>query len=146
MKNVKVHFELEILEQGFPPISVETLNGLLNDDMTIQLDNTPFFVESVASGDILRCTKTTVEGIFEFQSVIKASGNKAISIIFIEDNYKGELCNYLDENDCYYEFGEFYYFNMLAISVPQTSHYDEISRYLDSMEKRGGISYSELCI
>jgi len=57
MDNIKVHFELEIVEDGFPPITVESLNAYLLDDGKIELDNTPFFAESVAVGDILYCKK-----------------------------------------------------------------------------------------
>ena len=45
MDNIKVHFELEIIEDGFPPIAVESLNARLHDDGKIELDNTPFLLK-----------------------------------------------------------------------------------------------------
>ena len=49
MSNVKVRFELEILEDGFPPIGVETLNAQLIDGNTVKLDNTPFLLAALRS-------------------------------------------------------------------------------------------------
>ncbi|WP_265183374.1 hypothetical protein [Vibrio vulnificus] len=43
MQDVKVRFDLEILEDGFPPVGSETLNGQLVGENEVKLDNTPFF-------------------------------------------------------------------------------------------------------
>ncbi|MFC9157849.1 DUF4265 domain-containing protein [Streptomyces bauhiniae] len=51
---VKVHFRLEVDEDGWPPASVESLWAVDLGDGTVRLDNTPWFVRGVASGDIIR--------------------------------------------------------------------------------------------
>jgi hypothetical protein len=51
MNIVKIDFNLDIDESNYPPIKVETLNGILLADGAIQIDNTPFFVEEIAVGD-----------------------------------------------------------------------------------------------
>ena len=123
MKNVKVRFELEIEEDGFPPISVETLNARVVNETTVELDNTPFFVESVAVGDILKCCRTDNDQVLEYEHVVTEGGNKSLSIIFVDDG-----------------------FNMLAVSVSRNSDYENIRLYLDEKEKSGVISYAELCL
>lgn len=114
MQDVKVRFNLEILEDGFPPVGSETLNGRLVGENKVKLDNTPFFAESVASGDILGC-KQISSGIFQYENVIAPSGNKALSVIFIDDGYKESVYQYLKGYGCYCEYGEFDGFNMLAL-------------------------------
>jgi hypothetical protein len=52
--HVKVHFQLEVDENGWPPASVESLWTVDLGDGTVRLDNTPWFVRGVASDDILR--------------------------------------------------------------------------------------------
>lgn len=146
MKDVKVRFELEILEDDFPPISVEILNARAIDDHRVVLDNTPFFADSVAVDDVLRCRKTELDHVLQYESVITPSGNKSISIIFIDDNCKEEIYQYLKEGGCYCEYGEFYGYNMLAVSVNKDLDYEKVMSYLDQHEESGRISYAELCI
>ncbi|MFF8649240.1 DUF4265 domain-containing protein [Streptomyces griseoluteus] len=52
--HVKIHFRLEVGENGWPPTSVESLWAVDLGDGTVRLDNTPWFVHGVASGDIIR--------------------------------------------------------------------------------------------
>jgi hypothetical protein len=146
VSEVKVRFELEILEDGFPPVGVETLNARLVDANSVVLDNTPFFAESVAVGDLLRCSETNHDHIVQFERVLSPSGNKSISIIFIDDDCKEEIYQYFKSNDCYCEYGEFDGFNMLAVSIEREMDYDKLATYLDEKEELGKISYAELCI
>ena len=143
---VKVRFELEVLENGFPPVGVETLHARLVDTNTVELDNTPFFAKGVAVGDLLRCSKTKQDHIVQFEGVLSPSGNKSISIIFIHDDIKEETYQFFKSNDCYCEYGEFGGFNMLAVSINQTIDYSKLAFYLGKIEELGKISYAELCI
>lgn len=146
VNEIKVRFQLEILEDGFPPIGVETLNALLIDDDTVKLDNTPFFAESVAAGDVLKVSKTNSEHIVQFESVLSHGGNKSIAIIFIDDACKEDIYQYFKTNSCYCEYGEFRDFNMLAVSIGSEMDYGKIASYLDEKERLGELSYAELCI
>lgn len=146
MKEVKIRFELDILEDDFPPVGVETLNAHLIDSTTVVLDNTPFFAESVAIGDILECSKTEYNHILQFEKVITPSGNKSISIIFVNDDCKNEVYQFFKDGGCYCEYGEFNGFNMLAVSIDKSIDYSKLVPYLDNNEISGNISYAELCI
>ncbi|MFI5808801.1 DUF4265 domain-containing protein [Streptomyces sp. NPDC051561] len=53
-EHVKVHFRMEVDEDGWPPASVESLWAVDLGDGTVRLDNTPWFVRGVASDDIVR--------------------------------------------------------------------------------------------
>ena len=52
MSTEKIEFRLEV-EDGFPPISVESLNARPIEDDRFEILNTPFFAESVAYGDVV---------------------------------------------------------------------------------------------
>ncbi|MDV5143157.1 DUF4265 domain-containing protein [Streptomyces sp. SBC-4] len=45
---------MDIAEDGWPPASVESLWAVDLGDGTVRLDNTPWFVRGVASGDIIQ--------------------------------------------------------------------------------------------
>lgn len=49
--HVKIHFRMDIDEDGWPPASVESLWAVDLGDGTVRLDNTPWFVRGVASDD-----------------------------------------------------------------------------------------------
>lgn len=51
---MKVHFRMDIDEDGWPPASVESLWAVDLGNGTVRLDNTPWFVRGVASGDIIK--------------------------------------------------------------------------------------------
>ncbi|MEZ5347361.1 MAG: DUF4265 domain-containing protein [Pyrinomonadaceae bacterium] len=146
MKYVKVRFELEILEDGFPPVGVETLNGQLIDNDLVKLDNTPFFATGVAVGDLLNCSKTKIESIYQFETLVSSSGYKSISIIFVDDSCKESIYQHLKACGCYCEYGEFDGFNMLAVSAGKDLDYNGILSYLNEYEDSGRISYAELCV
>ena len=146
MVPVKVNFNLEVEEDGFPPISVETLNGVLLEEGLIRIDNTPFFVEGVAIGDKIKCCLSPGNNNYQFLDVVEESGNRAISIIFIEDSYKEEVYQYLKNAGCYCEYGEFKDFNMMAVEVDGKINYEDIENYLTVKESQAILSYAELCI
>ena len=143
---VKVDFELQIEEDGFPPINVETLNGIMQRDGFIKLDNTPFFAVSVAANDIIECVKIDGKNNFQFVKVVKESGYKALSIIFLNQNIEEEIYQYFKKQNCYCEYGEFEGFNMLAVSIGLDVDYDLVSSYLNSYESEEKLSYAELCL
>lgn len=146
MKDIKVRFELEILEDDFPPVGVETLNARFIDNNKVELENTPFFADSVAVGDIISCRKTEHSHIFQYESVVTPSGHKSISIIFIDDDCKEEVYHHFKGYDCYCEYGEFDGYNMLAVSIDKELGYSKVAAYLDEKAESGKISYAELCI
>ena len=145
-EQVKVHFPLEIDEDNFPPINVESLNAFQRNNGEIRLDNTPFFITGVALGDVVRCTvDSSTNGVW-FEKVISESGNKALSIIFLETHCKDDVYLQLKKFGCYCEYGEFDGMDMLAVCVYQSEDYSKIASYLDKLELDEWISYAELCI
>ena len=146
MDIVKVDFKLEIEEDGFPPVEVETLNGVLQDDGYVKLDNTPFFVANIATNDILECRKADGMSNFQFVRVVQESGYKALSIIFLDHHIEEEIYQYFKKQNCYCEYGEFDGFNMLAVSIGLSVDYELVSSYLDSYESSDKLSYAELCL
>lgn len=145
MSNVKVHFQLEIEEDGFPPISVETLNGILKTDGFVTLDNTPFFALNVALGDMVLCEQLrNTDGLW-FKAVVEQSNNLALSVIYLDD-VEDLVYDFLTSLGCYCEYGEFGQMAMLAVCVFPNIEYNRVKSFLDKHESAGALSYAELCI
>lgn len=146
MKHIKVDFKLEVDQDDFPPIAVETLNGTLLDNGLVRIDNVPFFVEDIAIGDLVQCDKAPNCEHYQFSSVVDEGPNKSISIILIDDSVKEGLYQTLKKFGCYCEYGEFQHFNMFAVNCGETVNFVELQSYLMESELNGKISYAELCI
>ncbi|MEU6174818.1 DUF4265 domain-containing protein [Streptantibioticus parmotrematis] len=80
---MKVHFRLE-REDGWPPVSVESLWAVDQGDGTARLDNIPWFVRGVACGDIV-ATEPDGDGTRWAGEVVRRSENCTIRLIVLRD-------------------------------------------------------------
>jgi hypothetical protein len=142
VSTVKIEFPLEV-EDGYPPISVESLNARQIEDCQFELLNTPFFAKNVAYGDVVTAA-THQDGRWIFESCRKVSGFKAISIILFDDSLDIELLDLLRGLQCVIEYGEFGRLRMVAVGVPESVDYIPIRNSLDGYEQLGKLSYAEL--
>jgi hypothetical protein len=88
--HVKVHFRLEIDEDGWPPAGMESLWAVDLGDGTVRLDNTPWFVRRVASDDIIR-VEVDDEGVRWAGETVRASENCTIRLIVLKDGGSGAV-------------------------------------------------------
>lgn len=142
--NTKIEFPLEP-EDGYPPISVESLNALSTESGQFEIRNSPFFVKNVAYGDCVSAVKRQ-DGQFEFEACTAWSGFKAISIILFDDSLDIELMDILRGLRCVIEYGEFADLRMVAVGIPGSVDYVPIRSALQEYERLGKISYAELVV
>jgi hypothetical protein len=76
---VKLLFELEQDEDGYPPASAETLWALKVGESLFKIDNIPFFALGVAVNDIVSAVPE--ESVFRFKEVVHPSGHSTIRVI-----------------------------------------------------------------
>ncbi|WP_279933486.1 DUF4265 domain-containing protein [Streptomyces chengmaiensis] len=75
---------MDIDEDGWPLASVESLWAVDLGDDTVRLDNTPWFVRGVASGDIIK-VELDDEGILWAGDTVQPSQNCTIRLIVLKD-------------------------------------------------------------
>jgi hypothetical protein len=80
---VKVHFKMDLDDDGWPPVSVESLWAVDLCDGTVRLANTPWFVRGVASDDVIR-VEFDDEGIRWARETVRASEHCTIRLIVPE--------------------------------------------------------------
>lgn len=147
---VKIVFRLEVDEDGYPPVSAESLNARVEKDGTFVLDNTPFFATGVALGDRVAGVPIpeTVDR-FEFRRVVEASNSRSISIIFLSTSIKDDVSRELQQRGCYCEYGEFGNgggCQMLAVAIPADRDLEAIVCFLEQQENEGVLSFAELAL
>lgn len=143
MNTVKIRFELDIDEDGWPPIKVETLHAKPLDDGTFEIANTPFFIGGTAFGDVVEA-RASGDGRLEFAACVKESNYRAISIILFSPDMRQLLIDELQGKECIIEYGEFSGMKMLAIAIPHTTDYVPIQEFFDAHENGEKLSYAEL--
>ncbi|MFJ3233579.1 DUF4265 domain-containing protein [Streptomyces sp. NPDC086787] len=144
---MKVHFRLEMDEDGWPPASVESLWAVdLGDDM-VRLDNTPWFVRGVSSGDVIR-VETDDEGVRWAGETVRASENCTIRLIVMKDGGSGAARQTVLET--FHRLGTtgegIERFRMVAFDVPPDADLPRIRKLLEHGDAEGWWHWEEGCV
>ncbi|MEV7012144.1 DUF4265 domain-containing protein [Streptosporangium sp. NPDC051022] len=139
-------FELQQDDDGWPPVGSEGMWAIPLGPDRARLDNIPFFVRGVASGDVVHL-ETDAEGVVWAKEVVEFSGNCTIRVIPYRDgDLEGDLGAVLDlfaplgvEGEGLEQFG------LVALNVPPTADLAGVRRLLrEGQDSRW--DYEEGCI
>jgi len=81
-ENVKIVFELEQDDDGYPPDRWERLWAIRVQGELYRIDNIPFYVKGISSGDVVAVN--SVEGELVFSKLITPSLNSVIRFYVME--------------------------------------------------------------
>jgi len=109
-----------------------------------KIDNIPFYVPLLASGDVVFAKYDEAQAILTYQETIEYSGNSTIHIIIMDDELEMDtLTKLFIEATCPCErLSESY----LAVEIPANVDYIPVKLKLDQMEKDEVIGYAETCL
>ncbi|WP_407706568.1 DUF4265 domain-containing protein [Streptomyces scopuliridis] len=145
--HVKVHFRMEMDEDGWPPASVESLWAVDLGDGTVRLDNTPWFVRGVASGDIIK-VEFDSEGLLWAGETVRASENCTIRLIVLKDS--GSAAARQSVLEIFHKLGTtgegIERYRMVALDVPPEADLPQIHELLGHGEAKGGWHWEEACV
>jgi hypothetical protein len=79
-EHVKIRFEIERDENGYPPVSVEYLWAVPHERGQFRIDNIPFFVLGVSCDDIVDAQKDQTE-MLRFVSLAVEGGHSTVRVI-----------------------------------------------------------------
>ncbi|MFJ3860361.1 DUF4265 domain-containing protein [Streptomyces sp. NPDC090085] len=145
--HVKIHFQMEVDEDGWPPASVESLWAVDLGDGTVRLDNTPWFVRGVASGDIVQ-VKIDDDGLRWARETIRASENCTIRLIVLKDG--GSAAARQTVLETFHRLGAtgegIEQFRMVALYVPPEADIPRIRKLLEHGAAREWWHWEEGCV
>ncbi len=145
--HVKVHFRMDIDEDGWPPASVESLWAVDLGDGTVRLDNTPWFVRGIASGDIVEVDLDD-DGLFWAGETVQRSQNCTIRLIVLKDN--GSAAARQSVLEVFHRLGTtgegIEQFRMVALNVPPEADLPRIRKLLEHGEVKGWWHWEEGCV
>ncbi|WP_030758793.1 MULTISPECIES: DUF4265 domain-containing protein [unclassified Streptomyces] len=145
--HVKVHFRMDVDEDGRPPADVESLWAVDLGDGTVRLDNTPWFVRGVASDDIVR-VEVDDEGVRWAGEMVRASENCTIRLIVLKDG--GSVDARQSVLEAFHRLGTtgegIERFRMVALDVPPTADLPKIRKLLEHGATKEWWHWEEGCV
>jgi hypothetical protein len=139
---VKILFELEQDEDGYPPASAETLWAIKTGDGLFKIDNIPFFVLGIAVNDIVAAAPE--ENIFRFEKVVRPSGHSTLRIVVYDAADVAAVRALFKQLGCSTELSHLP--RLLAVDVPSTVSLEELKQVLESGRHQDRWGYEEACL
>lgn len=106
-----------------------------------QIDNIPFYVPLLASGDMVHADFNEAEGMLTYLETVEYSGNSTIHVMIMNEEYYIDLIRQIFHDlGCASEKMNGSYF---ALEVPANINYLFIKQRLEELEGEDIISYAE---
>lgn len=147
-RRVRVFFDLDVDEDGWPPVATETMWARPTDEPDLfVLDNIPFFVRGLSDGDVLRAVRDE-DGRLVVTEHLASSGNCTIRVIPLSDGpLAGDKQAVLDAFAPLGVEGEGVgQFDLVALNVPPEADLDRVKGLLLRGVEDGSWDYEEGCI
>lgn len=137
---VKVHFQLQPDEDGWPPATVESVwakPGASENEYII--DNVPFFTNEATIGDTVQVRKE--DDNLWFERILQDSPNSLIRIIITDPSMTQEISDKLISMGCDTEGYQNY--KLLAVSIPASVNLASVQDFLKLQQEAGLLGYEE---
>jgi hypothetical protein len=108
-----------------------------------RVDNIPFYAKSLALNDLVLAKKGE-DGELLFERLLSPSGHSTIRLWFASEEFVQDVRDALRAMGCESELSDLS--RLVAVDVPPDVNYEEVSRYLDSLEHSGVLEYEEACL
>ncbi len=139
---VKVHADLDV-DDGYPPVDVESLWCLETEPGHFVLDNIPVFLLGVALGDVLETSLDLDTGTRRVHGVARSGGHSTLLAMFAADPVVpaevGELREDLRSLGCESEYDAGH--GIAAIDVPPDVAITRVEELLNGREVNGQIHW-----
>ncbi|MBO9857507.1 DUF4265 domain-containing protein [Xanthomonas sp. A1809] len=137
---VRVHFQLEQDEDGYPHLAVESLwaepSAKPNEYV---IDNVPFFVRTATIGDTVRVREE--DGNRWFDSLVHRSKNSLVRVVFFDRDCVDAVSERLVAMGCSTEYLREH--NLMAVSIPFSVSLGDVQTYLQVEADAGRIDFEE---
>jgi hypothetical protein len=138
---VRVYFDLEVDDSGYPPVSSEYLWCASNREGYV-IDNIPFYAREVSMGDLIKAEASG--GILKFQAVVRASSNSTIRVFVKREDAVSRIISELRMLGCETEKMES--LPLIAVSLPSHSQLEAALQFLDSEAESGVVAIEESAV
>lgn len=142
MERLKMLFELEQDESGYPPAHVEGIWVAPSGNDVYEIDNIPFFVRGLSVGD--KVTGKRIKGELYYEEFFEASNNSTYRIFVSDAHDVSQVVDELLLMGCSIE--RTHISKLIAVNVPDSLDPTNIKEYLLRGEKTNRFDYEEAAI
>ncbi len=145
---VHVVFELEVDDEGWPPVSGERVWAEPLGSDSYRIENTPWFVRNIAADDIVRAVPSNDTSWPVYVKKIRWGGNYAIRIIpFRTGRLAGSLQAVLELCAAHGAYGEGAgTYPIVALTIPPEADITRLRALLKQGQAEGWWDYEEGCV
>lgn len=137
--DIKINFQLKPGEDGYPPVSVESLWARELNGFYV-IDSIPFFTSEATVGDIV-CARRDHENVLWFESVEVASLSSLVRVVFFDVTFANAIAEILSRIGCGVE--HLREFKLLAVDVPASVDLSEVQDILVANAAKGYLDFEE---
>lgn len=138
--HVKIYFELAQEQEGYPPDKYESLWAVEVGPGEFQVDNIPFYVRGISSGDIVAADRD-VEGHLHFKSLIRSSGNSVFRLYVFDEGRVPELRKLLGGLGYESELSQIP--NLIAVEISASKPIHPFLDLIVQKSEQGQLEYQE---
>lgn len=141
----KIAFDLPDDITSYALVPTERLLGAKTDvKMEVEIRNVPFYVKSIAYGDIVRVRVDNDRRELVFETFVAESGHSTIRVLLKRDSVASELRSVLRRFGCDWEIDV----NKVlwAVDVPAAADYRGLMGALEELADAGAIGVQEAAI
>ena len=137
---IKIHFQLEQDEDGYPPAAVESLWAQpAGQTGEYVVDNVPFFARDATTGDTVHVREE--DGNLWFERVVARSTNSLVRVVFFDRGAVHDVSRQLESLGCSVEYIAAH--NLLAVSIPGNVPLGNVQSCLQDEANADKIDYEE---
>jgi hypothetical protein len=140
---VKVLFSLEQDEDGYPPVTSESLWAKPKTEGFFELDNIPFYALGVSCKDTI-AAEPTAEGMFVFKKVVKPSGHSTIRVLVFGEDAMQPLQKALERLGASWEGSD--QPSLIAVDIPAEVDIQQVWDFLQTGMNEGRWDYEDASI
>lgn len=140
MSHVKIHFRLEVDEDGWPPVGAESLWAVPCEG-GFRIDGIPFFVRDATDGDVVEAVPDANDSALDFTRVVRRSTSSLLRVACYTDDVHEDVRARLTQLGCACEYFE--RFRMVSVSVPSTTRIGDVRELLGTGSAEGLWDYEE---
>jgi hypothetical protein len=138
----RILFHLDRTEDDWPPAATETLWAQPTGDGYYEIDNIPFFVKSIAVGDVVAAHME--DGMLTFDRLVRPSGHSTLSVIVSASTTVQTVRDELRAMGCDSELSHLP--RLFSVDVPPEVDLRVIQAYLVQGNGEDRWDYAELCL
>lgn len=140
---VKVLFSIEQDDEGYPPVSGETLWARPTEDGFYELDNSPFYAVDVSWKDVVDAEPMSEHGL-KFKKVVRRSGHSTIRVIALQKDELPILQKKLEKLQCSWEGSDLP--SLITVDIPPSVDIHEVMTLLQEGSDERLFDYEEASI